>query len=97
MNSKALEIQQTEDGEMHRLKTPFATTFFSAIQRCHIVATFVVMLFQETVKVALKIVVEKFWVNNDNKTESKASAFQRQRCPLLRGEDCSVISTWVRV
>ena len=68
MNSKALEIQQTEDGEMYMLKTPFATTFFRAIQRCHIVATFVVMLFLETVKVTLKIVVEKFWVNNDNKT-----------------------------
>ena len=68
MNSKALEIQQTEDGEVHWLKTPFAKTFFRAIQRCHIVATFVIALFQETVKVTLKIVVEKFWVNNDNKT-----------------------------
>ena len=68
MNSKALEIQQTEDGEMHSLKTPTATTFFRAIQRCHIVETFVIMLFQETVKVTLKIVVEKFWVNDDNKT-----------------------------
>ena len=60
MNSKALQIQQTEDGEMHRIKTPLATTFFRAIQRCHIVATFAVMLFQEAVKVTLKIVVEKF-------------------------------------
>ena len=53
---------------MHWLKTPFAKTFFRAIQPCHIVATFVVMLFQETVKVTLKIVVENFWVNDDNKT-----------------------------
>jgi len=68
MNSKALEIKQTEDGEMHRLKTPFATTFSRAIQLCHIVATFVITLFQKTVKVTLKIVVENFWVNNDNKT-----------------------------
>ena len=68
MNSKALEIQQTEHGEMHRLKTPIETTFFRAIQRCHIVETFVIMLFQETVKVRLKIVVENFWANDDNKT-----------------------------
>ena len=94
MNSKALKIQQTEDAGVHRLKERFATTFFRATQHCHIVATFVITLFQETVTVTLKIVVEKFWVNNDNKRYSQASA--SRGVLFCRGEDCSVIFTCVR-